>query len=274
MSDNLLESLDGYAHLWNTEWHRYVVVPVAFPDGRAYHDLYTWDGIYSTLSNASVNEAVIEKMIAAGTQIVDADGWAERGRKLASLSHLWTTEQHQHVLLRDRKPNGNRTEQVYRLSGELEEVTADLLEIVVQRMEEAGVRIVDRDSLAPVLAELQEAEVQREARESRAYRRCFVSRIPRRWHRHQIEADSSGEVVRAPDPTQMTDDYLRRSWEGRIPFEHVQTRYPDLIAIMLPGDELWWYRSPSSCWNMLAGRAGYSIVRDGRSVAHVTTLLS
>ena len=40
------------------------------------------------------------------------------------------------------------------------------------------------------------------------------------------------------------------------------------------GDELWRYSSPKEQWMALAGRGGIALIRDGRCVGHVLTILS
>ena len=39
-------------------------------------------------------------------------------------------------------------------------------------------------------------------------------------------------------------------------------------------DELWEFSSPSHYWEGLAGRAGVVLIRDGRSIAHVITVMN
>jgi hypothetical protein len=56
--------------------------------------------------------------------------------------------------------------------------------------------------------------------------------------------------------------------------EWVETRWNPFIASMLPGDELWRFRSPNRTWANMAGRAGYSIVRDGKVIRSLITLMN
>jgi hypothetical protein len=54
--------------------------------------------------------------------------------------------------------------------------------------------------------------------------------------------------------------------ERHLPARSLES-WQEFIAIMQPGDELWWFCSPETSWKHLAGRAGFAIVRDGEIVA-------
>jgi hypothetical protein len=43
---------------------------------------------------------------------------------------------------------------------------------------------------------------------------------------------------------------------------------------MLAGDEIWAYSSPPESWAKLCGRAGIALVRDGRPIAHLVTMMN
>jgi hypothetical protein len=43
---------------------------------------------------------------------------------------------------------------------------------------------------------------------------------------------------------------------------------------MTDRDELWAFSSPAEYWKGLAGRAGVALVRDGRPIAHVVTVMN
>ncbi|APR75916.1 Hypothetical protein A7982_01263 [Minicystis rosea] len=40
---------------------------------------------------------------------------------------------------------------------------------------------------------------------------------------------------------------------------------------MIPGDELWYFKSPPELWRSLAGAAGYATVRNGAPVSVLST---
>lgn len=48
----------------------------------------------------------------------------------------------------------------------------------------------------------------------------------------------------------------------------------ELLDMMIPGDELWWFSSRDDSWRKLAGRAGYVLLREGKQIAHLTTLMN
>jgi hypothetical protein len=47
-----------------------------------------------------------------------------------------------------------------------------------------------------------------------------------------------------------------------------------IMARLTEHDELWRFSSPPDYWEHLAGRAGVALIRDGRSIAHVITLMN
>jgi len=54
----------------------------------------------------------------------------------------------------------------------------------------------------------------------------------------------------------------------------IDSNWKPFIAQMLPGDELWRFRSPSRTWRLKVGRAGYAIVRNGVIVHSLVTVLN
>jgi hypothetical protein len=47
-----------------------------------------------------------------------------------------------------------------------------------------------------------------------------------------------------------------------------------LLARFTEGDELWEFSSPRKDWERLIGRKGVALVRDGRPIAHIVTLMN
>ncbi len=59
-----------------------------------------------------------------------------------------------------------------------------------------------------------------------------------------------------------------------IAFGFQNGQWREVLALLQPGDELWNYSSPSETWQNLAGRAGIAVVRDGKVVATLMTLMN
>jgi hypothetical protein len=45
-------------------------------------------------------------------------------------------------------------------------------------------------------------------------------------------------------------------------------------AEICSGDELWTFRSPPDSWQLLAGRAGIALVRDGKPIKAIITMMN
>ena len=79
-------------------------------------------------------------------------------------------------------------------------------------------------------------------------------------------------------------DYLPPSWlRSRMTVEEFEVEFPnymhtpyltEFMNLRQEGDELWRFSSPPEQWAALAGRGGIALVRNGRSVAHIVTVLS
>ena len=59
-----------------------------------------------------------------------------------------------------------------------------------------------------------------------------------------------------------------------VPFGFQNDRWRELLAQMQPGDELWEFSSPPDTWAHLCGRAGIALVREGKIVASLVTLMN
>ena len=59
-----------------------------------------------------------------------------------------------------------------------------------------------------------------------------------------------------------------------IPFGYQNGHWQEFLSTMEPGDELWNYSSPPESWKNLAGRAGIALVRRGKIIANITTLMN
>jgi hypothetical protein len=59
-----------------------------------------------------------------------------------------------------------------------------------------------------------------------------------------------------------------------VPFGFGNAKWKQLIAQMREGDELWSFRSPRETWANMSGRMGYSLVRGGRVISSIVTLMN
>jgi hypothetical protein len=69
-------------------------------------------------------------------------------------------------------------------------------------------------------------------------------------------------------------DLRERNEIRKRPFMYGHARWEELKAKMLPGDELWDFRSDPRSWAALAGREGVALVRDGAIVDVIVTHMS
>jgi hypothetical protein len=74
---------------------------------------------------------------------------------------------------------------------------------------------------------------------------------PAEWLRERITIDHIGHATRGKSA----------DWD------RIRSRCTDR-------DELWKFSSPSDYWEGLAGRAGFALIRDGRAIAHVITMMN
>ena len=59
-----------------------------------------------------------------------------------------------------------------------------------------------------------------------------------------------------------------------VPFGFSNGRWLALLAQMQSGDELRAFRSSAASWRHLAGRAGVALVRSGKEVASIVTMMN
>jgi hypothetical protein len=79
--------------------------------------------------------------------------------------------------------------------------------------------------------------------------------IPREWLRDETSLE------RVQGELQATNDGFQTEWR-------------EFLAQMQLGDQLHDFLSPPETWQLMAGRAGYAIVRDGKVVDAFITILS
>ncbi len=59
-----------------------------------------------------------------------------------------------------------------------------------------------------------------------------------------------------------------------VPFGYQNDRWRELKSRMEAGDELWEFSSPEESWKNLAGRAGFCVVRNGKIVDFLVTIMN
>ena len=57
-------------------------------------------------------------------------------------------------------------------------------------------------------------------------------------------------------------------------WQSLREKYAVLRELVIDGDELWWFCSTGDSWKNLAGRAGLAVVRDGKPIYSIITMLN
>jgi hypothetical protein len=82
--------------------------------------------------------------------------------------------------------------------------------------------------------------------------------VPQSWLQKQLTVDEA------------ETEYMH---EG-IPFGDMNKRWDALKSQMMDGDEIWEFSSSADSWNHLAGRAGLALVRQGKVIDCIVTILN
>ncbi|MGD0147065.1 MAG: hypothetical protein ABSB77_00620 [Xanthobacteraceae bacterium] len=93
--------------------------------------------------------------------------------------------------------------------------------------------------------------------------------IPKEW----LDKKISVAEAEATHPG-LNDERVQGTPEVAKPFGFRNSQWEALKAEMQPGDELWTFSSPAESWKYLAGRAGVALVRDGKPIKVVITLMN
>lgn len=87
----------------------------------------------------------------------------------------------------------------------------------------------------------------------------------------------------------MTDEFIPDAWlldpvdideieaewlDKPAPYGVPSDEWAGLKAQMQPGDKIHAFSSPPESWESLAGRAGYALVRGGKAVAGIVTMMN
>jgi hypothetical protein len=181
MSDDLSQWIDAYSYLWTTQREEYVIVPVRFPDGRVFYDLYHRDGTYCTLPDEWLNAAVVERMVAAGVPVVDPDSWVA-DRRLTYYEPLWTTDRDRYLLIQPHPGDENQYITIYdrvekRLRGS-SFIDGEMRPAVIEKMIDAGVEVVQLRDTSAIADKLREMEERADVAVREAYRSDRWSQDP------------------------------------------------------------------------------------------------
>lgn len=94
--------------------------------------------------------------------------------------------------------------------------------------------------------------------------------VPKEWL--TVKAEIKEKVV--SEPTEKTCERLRFlsvDNEQVISVDFAKSMFRDS---MLSDDEIWLYSSPPESWQMLCGRSGYALVREGEVIDTFLTLMN
>ncbi len=82
--------------------------------------------------------------------------------------------------------------------------------------------------------------------------------VPKNWLQKQLTVDEA------------ETEYMH---EG-IPFGGMNERWVAFKSQMIDGDEIWEFSSSVDSWNHLAGRAGLALIRRGKAIDCIVTILN
>jgi hypothetical protein len=86
---------------------------------------------------------------------------------------------------------------------------------------------------------------------------------------HQTALDRLAD--RGPVQPQTGEQVLARKLEIEATAKSIREKFVEFIAPMQKGDEYWFFRSSQASWLAMAGREGYTILREGKVVAAYLT---
>lgn len=96
--------------------------------------------------------------------------------------------------------------------------------------------------------------------------------IPADWLFEKLDL----EAVEQEYTPRWQDDPERaaRHPELKLPFGFNNSAWVQFRDKVQPGDEIWRFSSPIESWEHLAGRGGIALVRAGKVIATITTMMS
>ena len=93
--------------------------------------------------------------------------------------------------------------------------------------------------------------------------------VPAAW----LDKKITVEAAEASHPG-ISDERVERFPDLAKPFGGQSARWDALKAEMRPGDEIWTFSSPEESWRHLAGRSGVALVRQGKVIMTIVTLMN
>jgi hypothetical protein len=72
----------------------------------------------------------------------------------------------------------------------------------------------------------------------------------------------------------INDERIQRFPDAAKPFGFRSGEWEALKAAMQPSDEIWTFSSSAKSWQDLAGRAGIALVRDGKPIKVLVTMMN
>lgn len=94
--------------------------------------------------------------------------------------------------------------------------------------------------------------------------------IPPDWLRAKITV----EEAERQHPGIPSDDRVAKFPYIAKPFAFQNKQWEAMKADMKPNDQLWEFSSPGPSWKALAGRAGIALVRNGKVIASIVTVMN
>ena len=77
------------------------------------------------------------------------------------------------------------------------------------------------------------------------------------------------------------ESYVSKEWlKNKVPLKEMDSKFKESIIwirlrnLLFEGDEIWYFDSPRETWHKFAGRRGYAIVRDGKTIGGFFTALN
>jgi hypothetical protein len=151
-----MRDLSGYAHFWTTERHQFVLVPLVFPGGETYYDVYHRDGTYQYFPEPDVGTEVAGRMAAAGVEVMEPDEWIHF-RQVMEYEPYWTTRKQDFILECFGDPSAGGVFNLFENNGRWHQIyLPQVRDEVLRRMYVAGVECLSPEQWAPRYAALQE----------------------------------------------------------------------------------------------------------------------